>query len=417
MLLDRRVDVAVVGAGPAGMMAALAASRLGAKVALFERQPFAGAKLCASGGGRGNLTNTLPADVFLKRFGNKARFVAPALRFFGSERLTEFLNDLGVRLRVEDGWRVYPASGRASDARDALLRRLAECGVSVFTSSEIESLIIKDGRVCGVRASVGTFSCRSVLLAAGGMTRPDLGGSDSGYLLAKQAGHSIRGPFPALAPIRTSDLWTGSLAGVVIQNARLRIKADGKKLVSQGSMLFTHSGVSGPAVLDISGFVAELLCGKDAVEILMDCEPGADEEEWFGRVQRWRNSHGAKKVANLLDSILPGSFAMAVMQAAGVSMSRVAAELTAGETKRIIQALKAFRMTAVGTGGFDEAMVTLGGVDVSEVDAKTLSSRKVTGLFFAGEILDVDGPTGGFNLQWAFSSGRLAGHFAATQVG
>jgi len=409
------VDVVVVGAGPAGIMAALAAASHGRKAALVERQPSPGVKLCATGGGRGNLTNTLPEEDFLRRFGRKARFVAPALRSFGPRRLRSFLNESGVPTTVEDGWRVYPVSGRASDVRDALVRRLGRSGVELFVGAEVDGLIGSSGRVLGVRSTAGTFSCRAVVLAAGGMTRSDLGGNESGYALAKQAGHSIVRPLPALSPIRASDPWVGRLAGVVLPNAGLRAGRGGAGAVSSGSVLFTHSGISGPAALDISGFVAESLAAGP-IELLLNCDQDSGREEWLHRFREWRKAHGARRIVNLLDMALPASFAEVVAETAGVNPARVAAELTADETGRLIESLTGLHITAVGVGSMDEAMVTRGGVELSEVDPKRLASRKAPGLFFAGEILDVDGPTGGFNLQWAFSSGWLAGYNSNFQV-
>jgi len=247
------------------------------------------------------------------------------------------------------------------------------------------------------------------VLAAGGMTRSDLGGNESGYALAKQAGHSIVRPLPALSPIRASDPWVGRLAGVVLPNAGLRAGRGGAGAVSSGSVLFTHSGISGPAALDISGFVAESLAAGP-IELLLNCDQDSGREEWLHRFREWRKAHGARRVVNLLDMALPASFAEVVAETAGVNPARVAAELTADETGRLIESLTGLNITAVGVGSMDEAMVTRGGVELSEVDPKRLASRKAPGLFFAGEILDVDGPTGGFNLQWAFSSGWLAGY-------
>ena len=409
-----RADVAIAGAGPAGLMAAIAAAGEGADVVVCEKLPAVGAKLLATGGGRCNLTNTLPADEFIRRFGRAARFVSPALGLTGPSGLREFLARLGVATHAPDGALVYPVSNSARRVRDALARRAGEIGVRFLAGMRVRNLVVNQGRVLGVAAEGGGVECGAVVLATGGMSRPDLGSTGDGYALARAAGHAVAEPVPALVPLVTRPRWTRRCAGVAVARARVAVEAGRKDApASEGELLFTHRGVSGPAALDVSGEAAAALAERGEATLVIDLAPGTDAAAWRGVFERWRRERGGSMMRTLLAERLPARLARALVRLSCPSEDARASRLAREEAIALAGSLSGLRLTATATEGFGKSMATRGGVGLGEVDPRTLESRLVRGLFFAGEVLDVDGPCGGFNLTWAFASGRLAGLHAA----
>jgi predicted Rossmann fold flavoprotein len=407
-------DVAIVGAGPAGLMAAIASSERGAKVVVCEQLDRAGVKLLATGGGHGNLSNTLPESEFMARFGKKGRFMHPALKAMGREAFCAFLAGIDVPTHSPDGFKVFPVSNSARTVQEALVRCCRKNGVEIRTGVAATGLIREGGTVAGLETGAGPLRAAAVILAAGGKGYRELGGSGTGFEMAQRAGHRIVKPVPALVPLVAEDSWVRDVAGVSLQDARVRI--DLPRLNCQGvrgEMLFTHHGVSGPAILDISGEVAELLEERKSVPLCLNLLSQVSHEEWGRRFDQWHEQEGRKRVANLLDWHLPASLARVLCKLAGVPGETTASSLTREERQALLARLISLELTITGTEGFDQAMVTRGGVSLKEVNPATLESRIVPRLFFAGEILDLDGPTGGFNLQWAFSSGYLAGLLAA----
>jgi predicted Rossmann fold flavoprotein len=403
-------DVAVVGAGPAGLMAAIAAAEAGRRVVVFEQLQRPGAKLLASGGGRCNLTNTLAREKFMARFGRQGRFMQPAMAQFDMRALCAFLDGLGVPTHAPDGLHVFPVSNSAAEVQKALWQRVRELGAEVRLDVRVTGLWIEGGRLCGLETSGGRFAASRVILATGGRGYPPLGGSASGYELAREAGHTIVAPTPALVPLVVEEPWVRRCAGVSLAAARLRIDLPGESREGlTGAMLFTHTGLSGPAVLDLSGDVAALLAKRKAVPLVIDLAPGVTADEWRRRFDWWRTTEGRKTVVSLLDRHLPKSLAAVLATLAGIVPALRPGQLTARSQKRLTELLTALPLTVTGTEGWDCAMVTRGGVSLKEVDPRTLRSKRLAGLSLAGEVLDLDGPSGGFNLQWAFSSGHLAG--------
>ncbi len=411
-------DVLVVGAGPAGLIAAAVAACDGTRTALVEQLDRPALKLLASGGGRCNFTNTLDHDAFMAAFGKHGRFLQPALAAFDNQALRRFLDELGVPSKSPDGFHVYPESESSRSVADALRRLCARRAVRTFLSTRADALVVRDGRVAGVRTAQGSMTASRVLLAAGGQGYPDLGGSRSGYELAQAAGHSITPLVPALVPLVTRERWPHALAGVAVSGARLWIDLPGaRRAGAEGDILFTHRGISGPAVLDLSGAVAQRLAEAGAVPLRIDLTPRRDREAWISVFESWQRHHGRGKVLGALGRHLPSSLCAALLRLAGCPEDTVAAEWRREHRDRIADLLTALPLTISGTEGFERAMVTRGGVSLREVDPRTLESRLVKGLFFAGEVLDLDGPSGGFNLQWAFSSGHLAGLCAGNKKG
>ncbi|MCX6998219.1 MAG: NAD(P)/FAD-dependent oxidoreductase [Kiritimatiellaeota bacterium] len=407
--------VVVVGAGPAGLLAAIAAARQGARVQVLEQMDRPGLKLLASGGGRCNLTNTLPAADYPARFGRQGRFLAPSLTACGPDRLREFFAELGVRTHSPDGFHVYPVTDSAATVLAALLQELERCAVPVRLGMKVTSLVYAVGNLQGVRAAGAAIPAEAVVLAAGGCSYPELGGTGGGYALAQAAGHALVAPVPALVPLVTRETWPGELAGVSLAQARLELDLPRRSRPAvQGALLFTHRGLSGPAVLDLSGAVAELLAQGSVAPLRLSLLPGASAASLHGLMGLWHSAQGRRSVARLLaEEGLPQALARSVVRLAGLAADRTAAQLTASERRALVGCLTACPLTVTATEGFARAMVTRGGVALREVAPATLASRKMPGLFFAGEVLDLDGPCGGFNLQWAFASGWLAGRRAA----
>jgi predicted Rossmann fold flavoprotein len=336
----------------------------------------------------------------------------------------------------EEGGAVYPATHSAATVQQALVKECRRLDATFLCGTEAKEVLVADGAVAGLATSGGEISAPVVILAAGGRSYPELGGTGGGYALARRAGHTIVEPTPALVDLRTKETWPGGCAGISVPGARVWIDlpggakrqgipaassgASGRASVT-GDVLFTHEGLSGPAAMDLSGDAVELLrtthpstgSGQAQVPIRLALLPGTTAEQWRARLEEWRQSQGRRAVRGLVAELLPARLAHAVCELASVGPDAKAAHLDSRQRHALAEALAGMRLTVTGCGGFAKAMVTRGGVSLAEVDAKTMASRLAKGLFFAGEVLDVDGPCGGFNLQWAFSSGQLAGRSAA----
>ncbi|MBU4366997.1 MAG: NAD(P)/FAD-dependent oxidoreductase [Verrucomicrobia bacterium] len=413
--------VVVVGAGPAGLMAALIAARSGERVMVFEKLPEPGVRLLVTGGGHCNFTNTLATDDFVRRFGAKRRFVAPAIKALNGNRLRLFFEELGVSSHSPDSFHVFPVSDSARSIRDALRQACRNARVEFRFNSRVDSLQISRGHVTGILTSRGIESASRVVLAAGGTSYPSLGGGESGFRLARLAGHTIVPLCPALVPLVTRETWPVTLAGVTLPRVAVSLACQGEaparslafqseapRGTATGSLLFTHKGISGPAVLDVSGRVSAALMTRATVSIMIDLAPDRTIEAWQGHIERSRKEHGAKTVLSMLAANLPAALVKAVLARADVPAAVSVARLSREQSRKLIMLIKHLPLTITGTEGFGKAMVTKGGINLPEVCPKTLESKRVRGLFFAGEILDIDAPCGGFNLQWAFSSGFLA---------
>lgn len=404
----------VVGAGPAGLMAAIAAAEQGARATVLEQLPAPGAKLLATGGGRCNLTNTLAAEAFMARFGRHGRFMQPALEAMDSTSLRAFFDSLGVPTHCPDGQAVFPKSNRAADVLAALLGRCRSLGVTVRTGCAVTGLEAPGQAIRAVVTDGEVFPAGAVILATGGRSYPELGATGVGYELAGRYGHRIVPPTPALAPLVTREDWPGRCAGVSLSPARVWIDLPGQSRQGQtGDVLLTHRGLSGPAVLNLSADVAVLLSRRpEGVPLRLDLTPGVSAGQWRQRIDRWQQTAGRRSLRALTAEHVPAAVAAVLCELAGIGPDLPAAHAPAEARQALAALLTAAPLTAVDTEGFAKAIVTRGGVALKDVRPDTMESRLVSGLHFAGELLDLDGPCGGFNLQWAFSSGYLAGRSA-----
>ena len=409
-------DVIVCGSGPAGLSAALASVQSGARTLLLERMPTLSTKLLASGGGRCNFSNLLPAPEFMAAFGRNGRFMTDALKTGGLEFVRSFLQSEGIGTVTEDGFHCFPSTGRAASIRDAFLHAAQRKGLlTVKTSACVEELRIRENTLEGVRMeNGGYFSCRKFILASGGTAMSALGGSARGLRLAEAAGHRIVPPLPAMAPISVDEPWISELAGVSLPDVRLSFTAGRLHGVCRGELLFTHEGLSGPAALSLSGPAGRAWAEhKDSFRLILVPEAGADRQVWCERIDAARKADSEKLFRSVPGKTLPRSLSARLAALAGLEDVRNGA-LKNADRDRAAGLLSGIPLTVSRLSSMEKAMAMSGGVDLKEVDPKTMGSRLVKGLFFAGEVLDLTGPCGGYNIQFAIASGRLAGEDHAT---
>lgn len=414
----KQSDILVVGGGPAGMMAAGQAAERGARVMLLEKMDSPGRKLLLTGKNRCNLTNTDRVQEFLDHFNRSGKFLTQLFYRFFNQDLREFFHQQGVPTVVQRGGRVFPTSENARDVLDALLDWLHGQHVEIRTGTPVRELMISNGRVTGVQTEQELIEAGAVILAAGGKAYPGTGSTGDGYDLARQAGHRIIPPRPALVPLVTRGETAQKLQGLSLENINVSLWVDGAKDTDLfGEMLFTHFGVSGPVILTLSRTVVDHLRAGRQVVLAVDLKPALDHPTLDRRLLRDIQSMGRKQYSTLLEGLLPKSLIPVCAAQTGIPWDKTCNQITAEERKKLRMWLKEdFRFEVIDHRGFEQAIVTAGGVEVSEVDPHSMASRLVEGLYFAGEILDVDGDTGGYNLQAAFSTGWAAGQGAAEDV-
>ncbi len=412
-------NVAVIGGGAAGMMAAVAAAGSGHRVRIYEKNEKLGKKLYITGKGRCNLTNACGTEEMLAKIVRNGKFLYSSFYGFSNRDMMAFMEENGCPVKVERGDRVFPVSDKSSDVIRVFSRKLETLGTECCFRKEVEDIRVSDGRVTGVVLKEGKkfAAADCVVVATGGISYPVTGSTGDGYRFAKRLGHTVTKLAPALVPFEVKELDVArSLQGLSLRNVQVRV-LKGKKVLYEdfGEMLFTHFGVSGPVILSASSYVADPL-EKGELVLSIDLKPALDYDQLDKRILRDFEKRKNRQYKNALDDLLPSKIIPVMIERSRIQEEKAVNEITRGERRQLVETVKDFRMTVTGMRGYEEAIVTRGGVSVKEVNPATMESKLVKGLYFAGEVLDVDGITGGFNLQAAWSTGFLAGSSAAAGV-
>ncbi len=401
------MTVFVIGGGPAGMIAAANAAAAGHRVTLFERNEKLGKKLYITGKGRCNVTNTAERDAFFAHVLKNPRFLYSAFSHFDNTALMERIERAGIPLKAERGGRVFPESDKSSDILRAFERMLREAGVEIRLNTRVDEIVFTNGAISGIRVSGETLLCDAVVIATGGVSYPQTGSTGDGYTFAKAAGHTIETPVASLVPLETTELWPRTLSGLTLKNVVLSAKQNKKEVFSElGELLFTHFGISGPLVLSLSGVIAADPVGT---QLWIDLKPALSREQLDARILRDLQEGARQQVKTALHALLPARLLETLLDLAQINGAASVGEFSKAQRMRLVELLKALPLTVSGARGLNEAVITRGGVSVKDVNASTMESKLVSGLYFAGEVLDVDATTGGYNLQIAWSTGALAG--------
>jgi len=404
-------DVIVVGAGPAGLLAAGRAAEMGAKVLLLEKMAREGRKLLITGKGRCNITNDAPISEFVDHIYPDGRFLKSAFSQFFSPDIIELLQKNGVEVILERGGRYFPASSKSADVLKALLTWVKKMKVDTRCGHRVERLLIENNVIKGIQANGQKFMAGSVIMATGGMSYPATGSNGEGYELARKAGHTIVSVRPALVPLETEGDLAQRLQGLNLKNVKAMVWVNDRKRGEDfGEMIFTHFGLSGPIILTLSRIVVEALHNKSKVEITIDMKPALDEQKLDMRLLRDMNEHGKKKLGNIMQFWLPSTMVPVFIDLSGIDGEKECHQVSSAERKQIRHLLKNLRFTITNHRSFKEAVITSGGVSTDEISSKTMESKIVKGLYFAGEMIDLDAETGGYNLQIAYSTGWVAGN-------
>ena len=403
-------DILVIGGGPAGMMAAITAARAGKSVILLEKNDRLGKKLLITGKGRCNVTNDCTADEVLKNTPRNGKFLFSAMAAFPPERAMAFFEDAGCALKTERGNRVFPTTDRSQTVLEALQRELRAAGVLVKTA-KVLSIEANESGVLGAATSAGFFEAQKVILATGGASYPTTGSTGDGYKFAATLGHTVVEPQGSLVPLETAGRDAQDMQGLALKNVAVKLLNPKGKAVYKdfGEMLFTHFGISGPTVLSASAHIGK----GDGWKLSIDLKPALEEHKLDDRILRDLDMYQNRSMENALTDLLPRSMIPVVLRRIGVDGSVQANSFTKQNRRALVETLKSFNLDITGKRPVSEAIITSGGIKCGEIDPKTMESKKIPGLFFAGEIIDCDAYTGGFNLQIAWATGVAAGKAAA----
>ena len=402
-----KTDLVVIGGGPSGMMCAIRAAERGKRVVILDGNRQLGRKLRITGKGRCNLTNDCYVKTVMQNIPGDGRFLYSSLSRFGPDAVWAYFTSLGVPLKVERGNRVFPVSDRADDVADALVKRLGALGVRTLRT-RAKKILTENGAVCGVETEDGTIRCRAAALCTGGRSYPLTGSDGAGYELARALGHTIVPTRPSLVPLESGDAYCAEMQGFTLKNVLLRAYEDDRLIYSeQGEMLFTHFGVSGPLVLSSSAHMRRM--GEAKYRLSIDLKPALDEKKLDERILRDFEKYSNREFKNALDDLAARSMIPVLLRLSGIPEETKVNSITREQRRRLVALFKDFPVSVTGFRPIDEAIVTAGGVCTREVDPRTMGSKLVPGLYFAGEVLDLDAYTGGFNLQIAWATGHAAG--------
>jgi predicted Rossmann fold flavoprotein len=409
-------DVIVIGGGPSGLMAAIAAGESGAKVLLIDKGEKLGRKLAISGGGRCNVTNRLPIEEIIKHIPGNGRFLYSAFSLFNNEDIITFFKKLGIELKEEDHGRMFPVSDKSQSVIDALLQRISKLRIKVLTNRPVKTVHYHDGHVKSVQLKNGeSYETHAVVIAVGGKSVPHTGSTGDGYAWAEKAGHTITELFPTEVPVTSNEpfIKEKKLQGLSLRSIGLSVlNQKGKAVITHKmDMIFTHFGISGPAVLRCSQFIVKELKKATTKEVIvsLDIFPDKKEEALFQELSGILKKEPKKSVKNLLKGFLPERYLLFLLEENDIDPTIQAATLSNEKLRNFVESCKKFRFTVNGTLPIEKAFVTGGGVSIKEIEPKTMASKLMPGLYFCGEILDIHGYTGGFNITSALVTGRLAG--------
>jgi len=411
---SEKYDIAIIGAGPAGMMAALRATECGARVVLIEKNHKPGIKLLMTGKERCNITNA-ETDIqqFASHFGKKGKFLLSALYRFGMKETIDFFHENKLKTVVERGGRIFPQSGRAEDVHTLFLRRMKQQNVTLVTQCSVKKILHRDHFIERIICDKHEITAENYLICTGGRSYPGTGSTGDGHQWAKQLGHRIVKPVPALTPVVMKETWIRDLEGLSLKNVRISVYQKNKKMDERfGEALFTDAGMSGPVILDMSKSIGTLLERGETI-LFIDFKPALDDSMLDKRILRDLEKYKNRAIKNILQELLPRKMIPVILRLAMIGADTNGHSITKEERKKLRMLLKHFPLTVKKLVGFSKAIITAGGVDLKEVDPKTMRSRIIKNLYFAGEVLDLDGPTGGYNLQVCWSTGCLAGESAA----
>jgi predicted Rossmann fold flavoprotein len=405
----QKYDLIVIGGGAAGMISAIKAGRDGKKVLLLEKLSKLGAKLKATGGGRCNLTNTLSNEDFMARFGRNGRFMRDALTLFDHKALQEFFHGLGVMTHAPDGFRIFPIGHSSQSILTALEEELTRLHVRVLCSQKVTEILSDGLHVSGVKTESESFYAPNIIIATGGLGYPSLGAEGDGYTLAS-LGHTTTELFPAMMPLSTKENWTDNCRADTLAKVELRVALKKyNKLHATGDLIFTKSGIRGPVVLDFAREITPILSELGEVAIIAKLTKGMNEDELLRHFKNASAKAPDISIEESLVGILPSSVITELCKLVGVDASMKFAKIEGKARAELLKILISTPLTITGHEGFKMAMITRGGISLKEINPQTMQSKLIQGLYFCGEVMDIDGPCGGYNLQWSFASGYLAG--------
>ena len=403
--------VIIVGGGAAGMLAGIIAARNGCQVVLYEKNEKLGKKIFITGKGRCNVTNNCDPEELLQAVKSNNKFLYSAFYSFNSQDMMALLEESGVPLKTERGNRVFPVSDHSSDIIRGLERLLRRYDVHIRLRKEVQEILVEDGRAAGIRLKDGYEDrAQAVVVATGGLSYPTTGSTGDGYRFARETGHIVTDCMPSLVPLTVSEDYIGEMAGLSLRNVELTIR-NGKKIMYQdfGEMMFTHKGITGPLVLSASSSIGKQLKKQGTLEGYIDLKPALSSEQLDERILREFENAKNKQFKNVIGVLFPSSLTPVIIRLGGIPEDKVIHEISREERLNFVSIIKAFPFTIDGLGGYSEAVITKGGISVKEINPGTMESKKIPRLYFAGEVLDLDAVTGGYNLQIAWSTGYLAG--------
>ena len=408
--METNYDLVVIGSGAAGIIASIVAARDGKNVLLLEKLSKIASKLKATGGGRCNLSNTLDNEEFMARFGRDGRFMQDALKAFDHQDLVTFFKEIGVETHAPDGFRIFPTTHSSSTIIAALENEMQKLGVQIFCNQKAERILTIGSSISGVKTQDRTYHTKNIIIATGGLGYPVLGAEGDGYTLANELGHKVTDLSPAMMPLKTKENWGAECRADTIAKVELKVNLKKhKKLRARGDLIFTKSGIRGPVVLDFAREVTPLLKKYGEVPLLLNLTKGMNEEQIRKKLKDEASKNSALSAVDLVNTLLPKPLSIELCKLANINADIKLNKVSGREREKLIQILAWTPLTITGHDGFKMAMITRGGISLKEINPKTMQSKIISGLYFCGEVMNLDGPCGGYNLQWSFASGFICG--------